>query len=124
MGSYSGIITRDDKIHVKDPEILARGVEEIFRQGGMMDVSEAQFFGKTFHLLTPIKYDECERLVVFYNYFENSCWENAGFDRKKGALWSNKVGYKHFCIVITAAYIYPVLFTELLPMWQNSAYVL
>lgn len=48
----------------------------------------------------------------YYNYFEDDCWENAGFDRKKCSVWSNKIGWRHFHAVVVAAYVLEEIYTN------------
>lgn len=31
-----------------------------------------------------------------YNYFEDDCWGNAGFNLGNGYVWSNKIGWNAF----------------------------
>lgn len=39
----------------------------------------------------------------YYNYFEDDCWENAGFSLKRGHVWSEKIGWREFHWFVVAA---------------------
>ena len=75
----------------------------LFREGGMMCWEKVEMFGKKNSLLYFPEPDENGHLWFNYNYFEDDCWEDAGMH--DGSIFSNKVGWQHFCRVMSAAYV-------------------
>ena len=67
----------------------------------MMSTEDTQLFGKKITLLYFPEPDENGCFWFNYNYYENDFWEDAGMHR--GRVFSNKVGYMHFCRVMAAA---------------------
>ena len=75
----------------------------LFREGGMMCDESVEMFGKKITLLYTPELREDGRLWFNYNYYENDCWEDAGINADH--IFSNKVGWQHFCRVMSAAYV-------------------
>ena len=75
----------------------------LLREGGMMSSEEVTLFGKKIFLLHFPEPDKDGFFRVWYNYFENDCWEDAGMYR--GHIYSGKVGWRQFCRVVAAARI-------------------
>ncbi len=48
----------------------------------------------------------------YYNYFEDDCWENAGFSSKSGNVWSGKIGWREFHRAVVAAYVLESLYID------------
>ena len=75
----------------------------LFREGGMMCDESVEMFGKKITLLYTPELREDGRLWFNYNYYENDCWEDAGINADH--IFSNKVGWQHFCRVMSAAHV-------------------
>ena len=80
-------------------------IEKLFQAGGMMDIERVQLYGKQIPLLRKATMKE-EGMNFYYNYFGDESWENAGFNRKGGYVWSNKIGWECFGQTVIAAYVW------------------
>lgn len=76
-----------------------------------MEVVPLRLCGKKMTMLRKASMHE-DGMNFCYNYFEEDAWENAGFNRKKCSVWSNKVGWGVFNRVVTSAYLLQELYTE------------
>lgn len=56
--------------------------------------------------------DKYACIDFYYNYFEEECWENAGFSSETQCLYSNKIGRRIFNRVMRALYILQELYSE------------
>ena len=94
LGDYGGTGIPESKL-----EECTQHVLRILDAGGMMDIDEVSLYGRRLVLLRRPEVDMDSNSVCFcYNYFENDCWETAGyhlnctpFVRQYGIL-SNKWG--------------------------------
>lgn len=112
MGTFAGILREKESIISENRrEEFAEKIEKIFRAGGMMNIEWVQLYGKKIPMLRKVRMQE-DGMNFCYNYFEDAFWENAGFDRKKCCVWSNKIGWRHFHQTIVAAYVLEELYTE------------
>lgn len=100
MGTFLGCVGQP---HIPEDrqEAFRRCILRLFREGGMMSTEDTQLFGKKITLLYFPEPDENGCFWFNYNYYENDFWEDAGLHR--GRVFSNKVGYMHFCRVMAAA---------------------
>ena len=91
---------------LKDAEIIAR-------QGGLFDRNYISAFGKELYLLSFPSFDNsnAEYIDFSYSYFEDDCWENAGIDRIKITVYSNKVGWRSYNKAVQALYILAELYS-------------
>lgn len=55
---------------------------------------------------------ENKKMNFFYNYFEESFWENAGFDKESLHIWSGKIGWNCFHEAVVAAYVLESLYLD------------
>ena len=110
MGSYINFIG-DTEIPCDRRQEFRERVLTVFNQGGMMRIDHVNAFGKTLWLLHTGEEREvasnrktCE---VWYNYFENDCWECAelGWDSNFAYIGSGKVGGGQFAQVLYAAQV-------------------
>lgn len=95
----------------KLPEFRARTLA-IAEQGGMMTLSHITMFGRHLTLLKPVEAGKYACIDFYYNYFEEECWENAGFSSETQCLYSNKIGRRIFNRVMRALYILQELYSE------------
>lgn len=86
-------------------------VEKLFQAGGMMEVQQIQLCGKHVRTLKKVSMGD-KGMDFYYNYFEDDCWESAGFSLKDCSIWSNKIGWREFHRVIVAAYILESLYLD------------
>ncbi len=84
-------------------------MEKLFQMGGMMEMEQVQLCGiKAVTIKKASMHDY--GMDFYYNYFEDDCWENAGFDSKSGNVWSGKIGWREFHRVVVAAYVLESLY--------------
>lgn len=102
MGTFLGCAGTPHIPENRQEEFQQR-ILRLLREGGMMCDESVEMFGKRITLLHAPELREDGRLWFNYNYYENDCWEDAGI--YKGSLFSNKVGWRHFCRVMAAAYV-------------------
>lgn len=85
----------------KREEFIQR-MRKILDFGGMMDIQYVKFSDISLPLLRPIR-EMQERLDFAFNYFEDSNWEDAGFDPQSCRMGSGKIGSFEFNDVMRAA---------------------
>lgn len=90
---------------------LSKRMKTLFYEGGMLNMERVSIFGHKVNLLFPLDFDD-GRLVPAYNYFEEDNWGMAGYDAKRGEVWSDKVGYRQFSQVMYAAYLLAEFYSE------------
>lgn len=78
---------------------------ELFCRGGLCAFEEVALYGKKLYLLTPPEVKENGNFYAWHSYFEDDSWETAGFNAVGSYVWSNKLGWMDFNIVVFAAYI-------------------
>lgn len=102
MGTFLG---RVGCVHIPEcqQEIYQQRMLHLLREGGMMSIDSAEMFGKKVYLLHPPEPNDDGSFWFNYNYYENDYWEDAGMNH--GHLFSNKVGYMQFCLVMDAALV-------------------
>ena len=102
MGTFLDCVGKPHIPEYQQEEFQQRMLR-LFREGGMMCGERGEMFGKKNSLLYFPEPDEDGHLWFNYNYFEDDCWEDAGMH--DGSIFSNKVGWQHFCRVMSAAYV-------------------
>lgn len=85
----------------KREEFIQR-MRKILDFGGMMDIQYVKFSDISLPLLRPIR-EMQGRLDFAFNYFEDSNWEDAGFDPQSCRMGSGKIGSFEFNDVMRAA---------------------
>ncbi len=112
MGTFAGFFEHGDKGIPSDKvNEFAEKVKTVYQKGGMMDIELLQLYGKK--VVTIHKAEmKPDGMDFFYNYFEDTRWENAGFDKKTNHVWSNKIGWAHFYTAVVAAYVLEEQYTE------------
>lgn len=86
-------------------------VERLFQAGGMMEIRTVQLCGKQLYTVRPaVMYGD--GMHFHYNYFEDNCWEDAGFDQDSCCIYSGEIGQNQLYSVIMAAYTLEGLFLE------------
>lgn len=112
MGTFAGFFEKEDVKIVDDKaEEFAEKIQKVFQSGGMMDVEIIQLRGKKVATIRKAQMDSTG-MDFFYNYFEDTRWENAGFNRKSNHVWSNKIGWAHFHKAVIAAYVLQEQYTD------------
>lgn len=94
----------------KKEEFKAR-IEKLFQMGGMMEMEQAQLCGKKAVTIKKASMHDYG-MDFYYNYFEDDCWEKAGFSSKSGNVWSGKIGWREFHRVVVAAYVLESLYID------------
>ena len=102
MGTFLDCVGKPHIPEYQQEEFQQRMLR-LFREGGMMCGERVEMFGKKNSLLYFPEPDEDGFLRFCYNYYENDCWEDAVIH--DGSIFSNKVGWQHFCRVMAAAYV-------------------
>lgn len=112
MGTFArSFKTNESKVPEQKKEEFMNRIEKLYQAGGMMKIEEVQLYGKCIQLIRKVKMEQAG-MNFCYNYFEDDSWENAGFNREKCYVWSNKIGWRHFHKTVTAAYVLEELYTE------------
>lgn len=93
-------------------EEFSRAVLKLFYYGGMMHVRHVDMYNKELVLLEPIDLESKHNVGFYYNYFEDTSWENAGYKYDTQQIYSNKIGSAEFHDVMTAAYCLYELYDE------------
>lgn len=112
MGTFAGLLRKKGAgIPDEKKEEFKDRVEKLFQAGGMMEVEQIELCGKK--AVTIQKTSMHEKGMGFcYNYFEEDYWEDAGFDSKRGKVWSQKIGLRYFRRVVVAAYVLESLYVD------------
>ncbi|MDE5818814.1 MAG: hypothetical protein K2N41_09635 [Lachnospiraceae bacterium] len=112
MGTFAGILQKDG-VRVPDAkkEEFQRRIEKLFQAGGMMELKVVQLCDKQTRVLKKASMQNAN-MNFYYNYFEDDCWENAGFCAERGGVWSNKIGWSDFHHVVVAAYVLQSLYLD------------
>lgn len=102
MGSYIYLLGEKDSGIVEEKrQEFEKRLEKLFNESGMMVRESLRLFGKEIYTLKPVRIKN-GYTTFYYNWFEDDAWENAGYS--KDGVYSNKVGWREFSIVIEAAY--------------------
>lgn len=112
MGTFAGLFEHGDK-GISDDKVkeFEERVEVVYQNGGMMDIEPLQLCGKKVITIRKARMKP-NGMDFFYNYFEDTRWENAGFNKKRNCVWSNKIGWSHFHRAVVAAYVLEEQYTE------------
>lgn len=112
MGTFAEIFKEEGSMipENKKNEFVEK-IEKIFQSGGMMEIECIQLYGKKVYMLRKVRMKE-DGMEFHYNYFEDDLWENAGFNKKKCHVWSNKIGWSHFYTAVVAAYVLEEQYTD------------
>ena len=112
MGTFAGIYAKKGSVIPKDKrDEFAERIEKVFEAGGMMDVEWLVLYGKSIKMIRKASIQNGE-MNFYYNYFEDDMWENAGFNKTGGYVWSNKIGSMHFHRAVVAAYVLEEQYTD------------
>lgn len=112
MGTFAGIfVEKKDNIPECKRDEFANRIEKLYQAGGMMEIQPIQLYGKKVATIRKATMTE-SGMDFYYNYFEDDCWENAGFSRGNFSVWSNKIGWRHFHSAVVAAYVLEEIYTE------------
>ncbi len=85
---------------------------KLLNYGGMMQIEQVSLFGRKLVLLSPVELSEEGDVSFWYNYFEESSWENASFNVNDSTFHSGKIGSCEFSDVILAAYMLYEMYSE------------
>jgi len=124
MGSF---IEDYGKVHIPEKfteECNAR-MEELFWRGGMMKYGEAMLYGIKIGTLSRgyITNDSDYHGIYFnYNYFEDTFWEDAGYNADRKEVFSNKLGWSAFAKTMYAAYVLEGIYSDIpiVPLYNNE----
>lgn len=111
MGTFAGYTGKMD-IPEEKRECFGRQMMKLLNYGGMMQFEKVSLFDHELLLLSPVELSSEGKVDFWYNYFEESSWENAGFHMKDSIFYSNKIGNCEFCDVILAAYMLYEMYDE------------
>lgn len=112
MGTFIHIVDKSRGIPKEKQEEFKERLITLFRQGGMMEQQIQSLFGKKIITINPVKYDKYQNIDFIYNYYEDSLWENSGFNGKTGHVYSRKVGWSFFNFVMASAYVLESLYSD------------
>lgn len=123
MGTFANLFG-EMKIPEEKREEFSKRIQTIFEKGGLMDISYVQIYDVVLYLLKPPEFDENGKLHAVYSYFEQSIWEDCGYDSKNNKFYSDKVGYSEFCKAICAINVLYEFYTEDFSMANVNSRVL
>lgn len=103
MGTFGGYTGSMD-IPGEKREEFAEQVVKVLNYGGMMQFEHISMYGHEMGLLKPVKLYPGGKIRFHFNYFEDEGWETAGFDANEGNFYSQKIGGREFCDVVTAVH--------------------
>lgn len=110
MGRFAALCCAG-RIEDKKKEEFTEKVEKVFQYGGMMDRERVDLCGKHLRVIRKARMDS-DGMNFYYNYFEDACWENAGFDKDTCMVWSNKISDGAFGKAVIAAYVLEEQYSE------------
>lgn len=111
MGTYANVFSGGGSIPENKREKFSKRLESLFQAGGMMEIESVQLYGKTVRIIRKAAMHEYG-MRFSYNYFEDSIWEMAGFDKAACRVTSGKIGGINFYKTIIAAYVLEEIYTE------------
>lgn len=112
MGTFAMLFRKEGaEIPAEKKEEFRARVEKLFQMGGMMEMERIQLCGKKTATIKKASMHDYG-MDFYYNYFEDDCWENAGFSLKRGSVWSNKIGWMQFHLAVVAAYVLESLYID------------
>lgn len=103
MGTFGGY-TGDMNIPEEMRDEFAKQVVKVLNYGGMMQFERISMYGHEMSLLKPVELHPDGKIWFHFNYFEDESWETAGFDANEGIFYSEKIGGREFCDVVTAVH--------------------
>lgn len=112
MGTFARLLKKDGAKIPQDKYWKFRDcVERLFQAGGMMEIRTVQLCEKQVYTVRPaVMYGD--GIHIRYNYYEDNCWEDAGFDQGSCSIYSGEMSHNQFYSVMMAAYILEELFLE------------
>lgn len=113
MGTFVGMY-KDDNAYIPDDRLdeFEERLEKVLQAGGMMSISSVELLGIKVLVLQKAKRQGNGDMEFWYNYFEQDSWEEAGYDKERRKVWSNKVGWSKFNRAMCAAYSLQGMYTE------------
>ena len=111
MGTFA-CYTGEMDIPEEKKDCFGQQMMKLLSYGGMMQLEQVSLFGRELILLTPVELSKEGKVNFWYNYFEESSWESAGFDANNLTFYSNKIGSCEFSDVILAAYMLYEMYIE------------
>ncbi len=111
MGTFAWY-TGEMNIEEEKRDCFAKQMIKLLNYGGMMGFEKVSLYGYDLYLLSPAELSQKGEAEFWYNYFEDSGWEKAGFNAKNSKFHSNKIGGCEFCDVILAAYMLCEMYDE------------
>lgn len=112
MGTFARLY-RENGTNIPNEKIeeFKERIEVLYQAGGMMELERVSLFGKTAGTIRKAAMHEYG-MDFYYNYFEDDCWENAGFSTKNKHVWSEKIGWRQFHTAVVAAYVLEELYVD------------
>ncbi len=111
MGTFA-CYTGEMDIPEEKRDCFGQQMMKILNYGGMMLPEQVSLFGRELILLSPVELSKEGEVNFWYNYFEESSWESAGFRANNLTFYSNKIGSREFSDVILAAYMLYEMYIE------------
>ena len=111
MGTFAAY-TGKMKIPEEKRNCFRQQMMKLLNYGGMMQLERVSLFGRELILLCPVKLSKKGNVDFWYNYFEESRWEDAGFRADDSTFYSNKIGSCEFNDIILAAYMLYEMYIE------------
>ncbi|MBQ9010567.1 MAG: hypothetical protein IJ088_14765 [Clostridia bacterium] len=120
MGTFMHCIGKLTIPDEKWPGFL-REAMRVLEQGGLFERAYCNFMGHELWLLRPPTPDRERYIDVTYSYFEKDGWENAGIDTERRQVYSGKIGWNRFNLVIQALYDLAEIYSDTLFASANSS---
>ncbi|MDO4337963.1 MAG: hypothetical protein Q4C91_07725 [Eubacteriales bacterium] len=111
MGTFAGYMGKMN-ITKEKRKCFGSQMMKLLNYGGMMQFERVSLYGHDVILISPVELSEEGKVDFWYNYFEESSWENAGFHMDDSYFYSNKIGGCEFADVILAAYTLYEMYDE------------
>lgn len=111
MGTFASY-TGEMNIPEEKRNDFRKQMMKLLNYGGMMNPEQVSMFGRKLFLLNPVELSDETYVNFWYNYFEESSWERAGFNVNNLTFYSNKIGCCEFNNVILAAYMLYEMYAE------------
>lgn len=90
MGTFVSLLQKTGtEIREEQKEEFRERIEKLFQADGMMELENIQLYGKKVVTMKKAAMHDYG-MDFYYNYFEDACWENAGFSSKSVSVWSEK----------------------------------
>ena len=111
MGTFASY-TGEMDIPEEKRDCFRQQMMKLLNYGGMIQLEKVLLFDRKLLLLSPAELSKEGRVHFWYNYFEESGWETAGFDGNDLTFYSDKIGSCEFNDVILAAYMLYEMYVE------------